>query len=378
MSVLDYFTINDKEYHAWGEYCKANPPDIPLSQLLNLKESELKPFTKDLLKEQEIQDKLSELSRGVRALYQFQDILDIPLDLNSSPLINRHYLYFECLIYLRESIVSWLDMNVLAALTMLRPFLELAVLYLYWFVRCDHRDYSAYYKWLKEGNRNLSFQATLNSVINAATLQTPSEKRRLVELKQIVRNIYYKLSTYNHVPSINESVSGGFSTSSLDDFMFYVETTNILLHQVIYLYILTHPMALFPVERHSKWGFGGPKGIFFDFTNYYIVERYLGKENIAKLQKILSDDSDIKLHLEWYNKEPNMTSEQIDADWLEFVQREPNLKNYDASTIGQKLALAKSIDRCLNWALNYVDTNKENPDISDTMAEEYKNRMTNW
>ena len=129
--VSKWFYKDYREFTAYGEYGEGPPSDVSLIGLLNLNREDLKPFTKDLLnlsqQPQRLQTSLSELSRGINALFQFQDILDVSLDMETSDLVNRHYAYYEGLVYLRESAVSWLDQNVLAGLTLLRPFLELSV-----------------------------------------------------------------------------------------------------------------------------------------------------------------------------------------------------------------------------------------------------------
>lgn len=161
-----------RAFISYGEYYEGAPKDVPLSSLLGINTKDLKQFTKALFETDEssegLQNLLSELSRGISALFQFQDILDISLDENGSPLVSRHYCYYESLIYLRESVVSWLDKNVLAALTLLRPFLELSVLHLYWHIRCRLSSYKSYYDWLTlygSDRGKPSFKASLDYVL---------------------------------------------------------------------------------------------------------------------------------------------------------------------------------------------------------------------
>ena len=75
---------------------------------------------------------------------------------------------------------------------------------------------------------------------------------------------------------MDESIVGMSRRSEstyLDSFYFYLITANILLRQITYLYILVYPMSLFPVDWYQKWGFHGVKGIYFDVSNFKILNR---------------------------------------------------------------------------------------------------------
>jgi len=100
-------------FGALGEYGEREAPVIPLTSLLNINSENIKPFTKDVLDTEQqpehFQASMNELSRGLHALLQFQDTLDASLDPHDAEIINRHYAYYESLVYIRESIVSWFD-----------------------------------------------------------------------------------------------------------------------------------------------------------------------------------------------------------------------------------------------------------------------------
>jgi hypothetical protein len=359
-----------------------------LAGLLNLNQENLKPFTKELFnKDQQsewLQSQLVELSRGINSLFQFQDILDITLGEPTTDLVNRHYIYYESLVYLRESVVSWLDQSVLAGLTLLRPFLELSVSHIYWYIRCKHENYTIYYDWLKHGKGKPSFKAALDYVfINLPTRELVNEAR-LKELKLNIHNLYRALCAYNHTPKMDESIaakSGSLGNLALESFYYYLVTTNILLHQVIYLNILTYPMSLFPVERHMKWAFGGPVGLFFDKVNYSVVETYIGSENVTILRESLINAPEVKSLREWFDSLPSLTTDEIDADWERLKKENPNLDkgihSLDKSNIKYlyaRLALMKSQGRALGWAQNYVTYDAENSEI----PEDVTYQINNW
>ena len=383
--VSKWFYKDYREFTAYGEYGEGPPSDVSLIGLLNLNHEDLKSFTKDLLdpsqQPQRLQTSLSELSRGINALFQFQDILDVSLDMETSDLVNRHYAYYEGLVYLRESVVSWLDRNVLAGLTLLRPFLELSVFHVYWYVRCKHKSYKPYYDWFKHGKGKPGFQNALDYIFNNLPTKGWASEKRLQELKLTIQNGYKALCAYNHTPQINESItakSGGLGTLALESFLYYLELTNMLLHQVVYLFILAYPMSLFPVEKHIKWAFSGPVGLFFDKVNYAIIETYIGPDNAAILKQSLAPVPEVKSLLEWFDSFPTLTAEEIDADWERFTKEIPGLNKENTTHLFARLALMKSDNRSLGWALNYVIDQKQDSEMPDEVVEKLRKRIRTW
>lgn len=383
--VSKWFYKDYREFAAYGEYGEGPPSDVSLIGLLNLNHEDLKPFTKDLLdpsqQPQRLQTSLSELSRGINALFQFQDILDVSLDMETSDLVNRHYAYYEGLVYLRESVVSWLDRNVLAGLTLLRPFLELSVFHVYWYVRCKHKSYKPYYDWLKHGKGKPGFQNALDYILNNLPTKGWASEKRLQELKLTIQNAYKALCAYNHTPQMNESItakSGGFGNLALESFLYYLELTNILLHQVVYLFMLAYPMSLFPVEKHIKWAFSGPVGLFFDKVNYAIIETYISPDNTAIMKQSLAPVPEVKSLLEWFDSFPTLTAEEINTDWERLTKEIPSLTKENTTHLFARLALMKSHNRSLGWALNYVIDQKQDSEMPDKVVEKLRKRIRTW
>lgn len=385
--VMKWFnTQGYREFGALGEYGETGAPAMPLAQLLNISYENMKPFTKDILDAEQppehLQAAMTELSRGLHALLQFQDILDVSLDPRDTEIINRHYAYYESLVYVRESMVSWLEGNVLSALILLRPFQELAILHLYWYLRCRHDTYGPYYSWLRDNRGKPSFAKALNYVCDNMPSKGYVLEGRLRELKRVVGSTYRALSVYHHVTRIDESVvakSGGLGNLALEYFLYYLETVNIQLHQLIYLFVLTYPMSLFPVEKQKKWGYSrGPVGLFFDKTNYAILQGYLGAENTASLKQSLGSQAEVQSLLNWFRSFPDLTPEEIDADWKAFAEGCLGVNNERENQLGYRLATAKSLGRSLGWALNYVVGSEEEPDIPDELVERLRKRIRSW
>ena len=386
MMIYEWFKdFEVREFTVYGEYFEGMPTDTPLEALLNIDKEHLKPFTKDILnltdQPDDFRNVMSELSRGINAYFQFQDILDVELDLDTE-MVNRHYCYFESLMYLRESVVSWLDRNVLAGLTLLRPFLELALLHIYWYLKCSRKTYVKYYEWLKNGKGKPPFQNSLNYIFEHLPTIEQIGKTRADELKNNIQYIYKSLCSYNHTPKLEDSIaakSGGFGNVHYEYFLFYIMTINILMHQLIYLYILAYPMSLFPVNKYEKWGFTDyPVGLFFDRMNYAILEHFVDTDNINKLKNSLKDASDVISLMQWFNSQPILTEEQIENSWRQVIARHPESKMKEAVELGERIALIKSYDRSLQWAQNYVVEDEKYRDIPDEVLERDRKRVRNW
>lgn len=374
-----------KSFIGYGEYFDGPAKDIPLKTLLGLKEDELKPFTKALLNENNFgkEDSLIELSRGLSALHQFQDILEVTLDARGSPLENRHFLYYESLIYLHESINSWLDKNVLSGMTLLRPFLELSVFHLYWYLK-GNSNFTSYYDWLTSNTHKgtPSFQFALNHVIENIPVQSCLKRHRLVELKQILLNMHKQLGTYNHAPKMDEALNANFAglgNVALEDFFYYLHTTILLLHQIMFLYILVYPMSLFPVEKHKKWGFGdGPVGLYFDHCNFLRLEAFIGKDNTKTMADSLSQSDKVQSLLNWFNNLSDLTSDEIKDDWKEFCKQCHNSQDLSGDDISKQLAVAKAYNRSMNWAMNFVSLAPQNKTMQDEVYDKLRKRMRTW
>jgi hypothetical protein len=302
-SDFQKFFNDDVSYYVIGEYFPGETPtNIPIESILSINREELKPFTLDLLESLRDEDSFKEICLGIRAYTQFQDILEVELE-DEIPLINRHYCFYESLFYLRESIVSWLDKNVLSAMVLIRPYMENSIFHLYWYLRGDEKGYESFYKWMEGKKHKPPFQNQLDYIFSNLTTKKVLDSKRVSYIKQIIKNFYKSMSAYNHTPKIDESMvtmGGGYGNSSFYSFWFYVENLKLLLRQLIYLYILIYPMALFPVNRFRKWGYGGVSGVYFDENNAAILRAYLGQKNYEKMRDSICMHKKVISLVDWF------------------------------------------------------------------------------
>lgn len=375
---FDHWYTENSTFWGFGEVIdKQSFNLIPLETLLHLDKNNLKPSAKDTLEYILSDSSSQELKMGFWAFSQFQDILEISLD-DKSPMFNRHYCYYESLVYLHESIISWLDQNSLAAITLIRPFLESAILHLYWYLRCKDSNYKSYYLWFDGKKEKPPFHDQLNFIFDSLPPKDFLSKKRTLLIKDLIIKAYKAACAYNHVPKIDESIigiTGGMDRNSIHGFYFYLANINMTLRQIIYLYTLVYPLSLFPIDRYKKWGFSGPVGLFFDERNYSILEDYLGVENITKIKISISDYKYIETLLSWCNNFPDITQKEIEKSWEEFLENKPNIKENNPE---QRKSMYLAEIHALGWFTNYIHEPFNENEISDEQLEKMKKYMNNW
>jgi hypothetical protein len=274
--------------------------------------------------------------------------------------------------------ISWLDGNILASLVLLRPFLELALLHLYWYLHCETSGYAPFYEWL-DGERNKPrFKDLVNFVFKHLPTKHHLDQKKIERRKVVLTSVYKWSCAYNHTPKIDESIvslSGGIRVSPYS-FFYYLASINLLLRQIVYLYVLAYPLSLFPVDRLRKWAFGGPIGLFFDHTNVVILRAYIGHNVFAKLRVALEQAEKVQEQLEGIQGLPDLTAQRIEADWERFAKE--NGVQREERSIGKRIAMSRAVQRATGWALNYMSFSPHFEDIPDELADRVMQMMKDW
>lgn len=324
---------------------------------------------------------------GARAHLQFQDMQRMTLDapslsrgLSMEDLLNRNYLYYESIAYLRESVLCWANGRTLAAITLLRPFLELAVMHLYWYLTCEKAGYKAYYTWLDEQHPP-KFDSFLKGATKALQETFPTWTGRIRRLARALRGLYTSLCAYNHGSSVSESLTAIGIEASMT---YYAVMADMILMQIAFAYVLAYPMILFPVELYEKFGFSGPMGCYADPRTSGIVQHYLGSENVTALKQGLQHSADVQHLLDWYSNLPFLGVEELEASWRE-LSRDPAL-DIDGSKITdprQRATMAKAQFRALCWALTYVPSRIPSKfalaqDLPDELTDRLATELRKW
>lgn len=362
MEFADLKAPDGRTFAADAEWYEGQPRELDLRDVLRIPPYQVTQLCEGILGADcppFLAEQVRELTWGVRAYHQFQDILPIFLDLEpmdqETCLLNRHYCYYESVVYLRESVVSSLNGSALAGLALLRPFLELSLSELYWHLRCSATDYAPYYQWLSGTKEKPPFKQIVDTVFSSLRKEHPG-LMRMEGVYKTIRNIYRSLCSHNHSPKLDESLTaraGGLGEISYENILTYTLMANLLLRQVVFTYLLCYPMMLFPVEGVTKWGFSGPVGLFVDPRTAGIVEHYLGTRSANNLRDQLKDNPSVRDLLAYYHAFPDLTQEQIDESWARHVENSGYPKLPGTTDLRERLTLAKSQLRALGWATNY-------------------------
>ena len=354
-------------------------PRRDITSLIGIDEEHIKPLSGELLALPQLQSELTEASAGYQAFFEFQDILGVSIHEDGSTLLNRHYCYYEAMSYLREYFTSWIDLNPIASLTLVRPFLELALTHIYWFLRCEDEGYRPYEDWLSGKRGKPNFGQIHDYVFGNLPSRAYVRADRYRNLRDSLKSIYSWSCAYNHTPKVEESVvgirgdRGGVPFTALK---YSLSNLNFLLKQIVFLYVLAYPMMLFPVDRFSKWAYGGVLGVFVDRVCASTIKAYLGEKSYASLRDQLGSMEEVTELLNWYHSQPEMTSEQQDEHWVR-MRTESQIKS-NPDEIYKRLTLHKSYIRGVNWHINYIH---DPPDISmfpDVAVDHMSENLKEW
>ena len=385
--ITDWFQPTSERSYAVSVLWSPNPDArIPLCRLLGLQTEDLTPFAQDLTntcQPDEIQGLIEDLARGIHAFLQYQDMLAIEVDSAGSPLVNRHYCYYEALVHLREAVASWLNRNTIAANALLRSFMELAVTHVYWLGRASKADYEAYYSWLDSTRSPGTFRTRLSSAIDNCLGSPYVPERRLSVLSEVLNNVYRALCDYHHRAPISRSqgaTSGGWGSLALDYYLQWLHLAGIILRQVLYLFILAYPNSVYPVPRATKWGFTqGPVGIYFDEMNYLPLARFLGENNLDALRHQMESCPEIQDMQQHFAELPLLKEDDLEQDWRRFCNSlHPKGDVAATSELQQRVMHQRAFQRSANWALNYVTLPPDEDAPADEDLERIKQTMYDW
>ena len=368
--------------------CQGSPDRILLT-IIGISRKNLKPYTEDLFSLFRDNQEFSELVNGIQAYLEFQDILDISINaqLDFKPrtaaeilrmhVWNRHYCFHESLLYLRDSISSWLDGNMLASLALLRPFLELSVLHIYRHVTADKNGHEKHLEWVHGKKNKPNFHAMVDLSIEHMAAAEFCNTERLNLLKESLKKAFKSLCAYNHSPQLDESIStmnkGNLSISA-ESVLFYLVVASSVLRQVIFLFVLAYPTSLFPVDKYRKWGVSPPVGLYFDEYNYAAIGEFLGAENIEALKLQLENCDDVVDLMSFYNSCEDLPEETLNELWADFCEQTKMQMNTGITDRKARILLSKAVIRALNWGSSYTEKDIEGRMNNDTL----ESLMASW
>ncbi len=357
-------------------------PDSILLTILGISRKNLKPYTEDLFSLFRENQEFSELVSGIQGYIEFQDILDISInaELDFKPrtaaeilrmhVWNRHYCFYESLFYLRDSISSWLDGNLLASLALLRPFLELSVLHIYRHVTADKNGHEKHLEWVHGKKNKPNFHAMVDLSVERIEAAEFCNTERLNLLKESLKKAFKNLCAYNHSPQLDESISTmskGNLAISAESVLFYLVVASFVLRQVIYLFVLAYPTSLFPVDKYKKWGVSPPVGLYFDEYNYAAIREFLGEGNLETLKLQLENCDDVVDLMSFYNSCEDLPDETLNELWANFRKQTKMQMNSSITDRKKRILLSKAVIRAINWASSYTEKDNEGRMDNDTL-----------
>jgi len=280
---------------------KKAPEYLPLIRIWVLEDSELAPLGLQVTKRIDSPDfPDKELRRTVcwtgAAILEFQDLQAITFP-QTGRFFNINYLFFEALSAMRESVVTGLNGQIHASLSVLRSAMELFMFHYWWKERLwTANSYEGFYEWLEGRKAAPPFANIVSELFSASSVLSlsPSESD--------VKTLYAHLCSYAHKPLIKEAVTtlrgGNFRDVTDNELLYWMNLLSETQHVLLDLAIRKNPESLFPVELHRKFGFNPPLGVFFDHQNFVSIKAALGDEAIAVYRRSFQNQDPPKATIE--------------------------------------------------------------------------------
>lgn len=349
--------------------CNYIKNDIPfhnsLRKVLNLNDDDLSKKGKSISNflddsSLEFKDEYSNLSWQVQAWFEFQDILETSFELQNEneQFLNNHYCYFEATRILIESLITGLEGHFNASISLLRSFIELAVLEIYFKEKSIiDGNCKGFLRWFSYESGHTPFKNTVEFIF------TKEENRNFKIVKDRVNGSYKGTSIYAHKPRLNSSFTvmrkSNTLNPSLESIFYWAHFSSIVLQSILWLYVISFPMCLFPVDVVKKFGYIWPMGIFFDNSNSKILKRALGHDYYMAFQNDLKNHPDVKEKIEFYNSTSSKNKECIEESWNDL--KDSNFEKFHSKD--ERIAILKCKLRAISWALSYQAPTKDFSEI---------------
>lgn len=281
------------------------------------------------------------------AIQEFQDLQSMPL--GAGPFPNQsNYLFHEGLFVLKEAVTAGLNNLFHGSLTLLRTSLELFLFDAWWKPRLEaQKDWERFQAWLDGKWSPPPVKNIIEDVY--ARLEFPQGGL------DFVTKVYAMLCPYAHKPLPTQSITRVRGTNESVQSQLSLEMWLIRLcgvsSTVLDLLIAQHPVCLFPVCIHCKFGFNPPLGAFFDRTNYIPLKHALVPAN-AIYKEFYESHHDVRDLLDWYNSLPELSEEQILASWTDKIPQGEN-KTDPKQKIEMRNLLLKAKTRSLMASIAY-------------------------
>lgn len=363
--IFQDLSSKDESFSAYAEYFEGRPVERSFKPIFNIADSELTQHGATLSEWTTVGGEPRSYFRKLHwisgALLQIQDLLSL-VELESIPktdrlneLFCRHHCYYEALVHLRSGVVSLLNLNIRAAITMLRPIVEQFCYAVFWEVSQESDGSARYNRWLASGKGKPSFREAMDRIKEVLAEKRPILLKRIELAVAGIRQAYHVLCTWSHTPILDESLrTGGLSNvqGGFGDWLFCIHMYNVTLNAILRLFLYLYPMALFPIDLVRKWGCNIPVGVYLDSCSAAIIQEAVGEKPAQKLRDLLFDDPEVTEKLNHAAQFNGLTDEEIWETWEKSSIKQEGAER--PATVGLMGALQKAHIRSLGWAFNYL------------------------
>lgn len=204
----------------------------------------------------------------------------------------------------------------------LRNVLELGLLSVYWDI--DDKSHLNIQKWL------YSFENTpfKNAVFKKLT--TNENFKKFNETHNFFNDIdtlFGQLSDFVHTKgrshSSNALANSNFNRFNERSFLGWLKFMEKTVQFVVIVHILKYPVALQYIPVEQKFGLNGPVGLFLRPNQSEEIKQFLDEKIVKTLQEISDNDPQALSLVEWIDKHPDISKEELEAQVKEFEKKYP-------------------------------------------------------
>ena len=252
---------------------------------------------------------------------------------------SQWYFYYESKYVLVESILCGLNGLQAASNALQRLFLEFSVRQGYFYRAIEKRDsYRPLADYLSSG-RGPGWGTQLRKCLPDTPLAKPVRVRLNLHLAGLSESSCHP---YHPDLSPRRQTNAERKPTFIDAYFWF--GTDMVLETVLWLYYLSFPMLLQPVNFIRRYGFNGPLGIYIDEVGGHVVRMSLPPESYQIFHDYSEKDGDVQALIEGLRGRIELSDDQIRATWNGKVHgRYPGLDAGHCQMMAENRAMRESM-----------------------------------
>lgn len=259
----------------------------------------------------------------------------------------QHHAYLQATLALGDGLAAGLAGHPRPALAMLRPFVESAIAEVYIHGDLDGRRLWRYLEYLAGRGHRPRYRQMLDAIFHEPRFAS------LASMRDLVDTLYGGISASAHVQTPDEALlsmrDGNQAVATYPELVFWLGSLGLVVHRMLTLLVLRFPMVLYPVDIERRFAYNPPVGLFADSVVSASIRHGLGVRHADALTSFLRQDGGVEGLLEWFESAPELTDEQVDADW-ERSRREAHPAAKHDVPRNARWAFVKSEMAAMQWA----------------------------